>query len=252
MAGLTFDFSGHDVLVTGGTSGIGLGVARAFANAGARVIVTGRAASSGDYDEDLSGFDYRQAEMLDAGSLDALVASIDRLDVLVNNAGGNFMLRPDGGEWNPSTFSDALQLHVGSAFRLAMGCKPMLAESTIEGGGSVVNCVSMNAFRGSTFVPGYASGKGALLQMTRSAGITWARENVRVNAIAPGLVESKMTSLMKQPEMSEVEQAELARVPMARWGTPDEVAPAFLFVASPAARFMTGEMICVDGGYAAQ
>lgn len=249
MAGLKFDFEGNDVLVTGGTSGIGLGVARAFAEAGARVIVTGRRGSASEYDEDLAGFDYRQAEMMDRSSLAALVASLDRLDVLVNNAGGNFM---DRDEWKPEVFADALQLHVASAFQLAVGCKPMLARSAIEGGGSIVNCASMSAFRGSTFVPGYASGKAALFEMTQSAGITWARDNVRVNAVAPGLIESRMTAVMKQPAMAEVEKAEIGRVPMARWGTPEDVAPTFLFLASPAARFVTGQMWCVDGGYSAQ
>jgi 3-oxoacyl-[acyl-carrier protein] reductase len=252
MAGLTFDFTGTQVLVTGGSSGIGLGVARAFAEAGARVIITGRRGSASEYDEDLAAFDYRQAEMLDRPSLDALVASLDRLDVLINNAGGNFMGRGEHGEWDPDVFTDALELHCGSAFRLATGCKHLLAKSAIEGGGSVVNCASMSALRGSTFVPGYASGKAALMQMTLSAGISWARSNVRVNAVAPGLIESRMTAAMKLPAMSEVEAAELARVPMARWGTPEDVAPTFLFLASPAARFVTGQMWCVDGGYSAQ
>jgi 3-oxoacyl-[acyl-carrier protein] reductase len=248
MASLTFDFSGCSVLVTGGTSGIGLGVARGFSEAGAHTIVTGRRASASEYDEDLEAFEYRQAEMMDSASVQAIINGLDRLDVLVNNAGGHLISR---GEWNPDVFADALRMHLGSAFQLAVGCKPLLEKSEIEGGGSVVNCASLSAFRGSTFVPGYASGKAGLVEFTRSAAITWALDNVRVNAVAPGLIETKMTEVMKAPGMEAVEEAELARVPMARWGTPEDVAPTFLFVASPAARFMTGETICVDGGYSA-
>ncbi len=98
-------------------------------------------------------------------------------------------------------------------------------------------------------VPGYGAGKAGIVQMTLNMGVAWARDNVRTNAVAPGLIETGMTSIMKTEPMKEVEAAELARVPMARWGTPDDVTPAFLFLASPAARFITGQTLNVDGGF---
>ena len=246
MDGVTFDFSGRRVLVTGGTSGIGFGVATAFSDAGAEVLITGRKRSAAEYDRDLSRFDYWQAEMADAGSLDAMIDGIDRLDVLVNNAGENLAARD---EWNPDTFRQALDVLLVSHFRLSVGLKPLLALSSIPGGGSIVNCASMSAIRAVPLVPGYGAAKAGVVQVTLNSAVAWARENVRVNAIAPGLIETGMTSVMKTEGMEALEAAELARVPMARWGVPEDVAPSFLFLASPAARFITGRTLCVDGGF---
>jgi NAD(P)-dependent dehydrogenase (short-subunit alcohol dehydrogenase family) len=246
MEGVSFDFGGRRVLVTGGTSGIGFGVAGAFADAGAEVLVTGRRASASDYACDLSRFAYRQVEMTDATSLDALAAGIDRLDVLINNAGSNLVTK---NEWNPDTFAEALQLLLTSAFRLSVALKPVLVKSGIEGGGSIVNCASMSAFRAVPMVPGYGAAKAGIVQITLNLAVAWARENIRVNAVAPGLIETGMTAVMKADGMEALEAAELARVPMGRWGTPADVAPAFLFLASPAARFILGQTLCVDGGF---
>jgi NAD(P)-dependent dehydrogenase (short-subunit alcohol dehydrogenase family) len=243
---LKFDFSGARVLVTGGTSGIGHGVARAFAEAGAEVLITGRRESVSEYDLDLSGFSYRQAEMTDSASLDSLAAGIDRLDILVNNAGSNLVAKD---EWKPDVFAEAIQLHLMSGFRLSVALKPLLAKSALVGGGSIVNCASMSAIRAVPMVPGYGAAKAGIVQMTLNMGVSWALENVRVNAVAPGLIETGMTAVMKSPGMEAIEARELARVPMARWGTPDDVAPSFLFLASSAARFITGQTLCVDGGF---
>jgi NAD(P)-dependent dehydrogenase (short-subunit alcohol dehydrogenase family) len=249
MPTTTFDFAGRRVLVTGGSSGIGLAVASAFADAGADVTITGRRARPGEYDADLSRFGYRQAEMTDAGSLRALAGSFDALDVLVNNAGSNLVSQ---GEWKPEIFAQALQLHLISAFTLAVELKPLLAASPLAGGGSIVNTVSMSAFRSVPLLPGYGAAKAGLVQMTLNMGAAWALDNVRVNAVAPGLIETNMTAIMKRKGMEAVERAELDRVPMKRWGLPDEVAPAYLFLASEEARFITGATLYVDGGFMAR
>jgi NAD(P)-dependent dehydrogenase (short-subunit alcohol dehydrogenase family) len=239
-----FDFSGARVLVTGGSNGIGLGIARAFDAAGAAVSITGTRAAASDYDHDLSAFAYHSLDMRDAEGLDALAASLDSLDVLVNNAGANLMLR---NEWKPEVFEEAVRINLFGAFHLSVSCKELLAGSPLDGGGSILNIASMSAFVAVPYVPGYGAAKAAIVQMTKNLGVAWARDGVRVNAVAPGLIESNMTSGMKGIEA--LEKPEIDRTPMGRWGVPEDVAPAFLFLASPAARFITGQTLCVDGGY---
>ena len=240
-----FDFSGSRVLVTGGSNGIGAAIARGFASAGAEVVITGTRASASDYDGELSAYEYRQLQLTDKDAIDALTASLDRLDVLVNNAGGNF---PGGKhEAVPDVFEESVAINLFGAYRLAVGCKDKLVASNLDGGGSVINMASMGAFFAVPIVPGYAAAKAATVQMTKNLAATWAGEGIRVNAVAPGLIESNMTALMK--DVDALEKPFLDRTPMGRWGTPDDIAPVILFLASSAARFITGQTVVVDGGF---
>ena len=245
MNQISFDFADADVLVTGGTSGIGHAVATAFAHAGAAVTITGTRRGPDDYDRDLGRFSYRQAEMTDPHSVDALVASLGTLDVLVNNAGANF---PGGrDEWEPDTFAAALALNLVGPMRLTMGCRDRLASSSLDGGASVVNMASLSAFRSVPIVPGYGSAKAGIVTLTHNLARQWVSDRIRVNAVAPGVIDTPMTAPMAQ--FPELLQGELAHTPMGRLGTPEEIAGAVQFLASSAASYITGHVLVVDGGY---
>lgn len=242
---VTYDFSGAAVLVTGGTSGIGHAVAIAFRDAGAEVTVTGTRAEAADYGTDLDAMAYRQMQVTDPASVDALAGSLDRLDVLVNNAGATF---PGGGdEWDPDTFADALTLNLAGPVRLTAGCRKLLFASDLPGGASVVNVVSMAAYRSNTVVPGYSAAKAGLVAATRNYAAKWVSKGVRVNAVAPGVIDTPMTAPMAA--FPEIVDAELHHVPMGRFGTTREVAGAVLFLSSSAASYVTGHTLAVDGGY---
>ena len=244
---VSFDFTGVSVLVTGGTSGIGYAISSAFADAGASVTVTGTRASAADYDTELSRFAYKQLEMRDGDAVDALAASLGSLDVLVNNAGANF---PDGlDEWSPEGFQASLAMNVEGAQRLSVRSREALAKSTMPGGASVVNVISMMTYRATTIVPGYSSSKAALLALTRNLALHWVNDGIRVNAVAPGLIDTPMTAPMKP--FQEMLDGELAKQMMRRMVTPEEVAAAVLFLSSEASSFTTGTAFAIDGGYLA-
>ena len=247
MNRVRFDFSDTRVLVTGGAGGIGLGIARAFAGAGARVAITGRRAKASEYEVDLSGFEYHPADMTDPASIEKVARGLGSLDVLVNNAGENYPFDPS--EWDPEVFERSVTVNLVSVFRMSTACKPLLLQSRLAGGACILNVASMSSFRAVTWVPGYGAAKAGIVQLTKNLAVAWVAERIRVNAVAPGLIQSGMTKTMRG--MPELEQAELAKVPMGRWGTPEDLAPAFLFLASEQASFLTGETICIDGGFAA-
>jgi NAD(P)-dependent dehydrogenase (short-subunit alcohol dehydrogenase family) len=245
----SFDYSGAHVVVTGGTSGIGHATARAFSAAGATVTITGTRSAPTDYDTDLADFAYHQLQMSDTGSVDAFVASLhaghEAIDVLVNNAGATF---PDGrDEWDPDGFAASLALNLAGPMRLTTGVHSLLRASGMDGGASVINLSSMSAYRSVPMVPGYGASKAGTVNLTMNLARRWVDHGIRVNAIAPGLIDTPMTAPMAAfPEMM---AAEIAHTPMGRMGTPEEVADAALFLASSSARFITGHTLAVDGGF---
>ena len=239
-----YDYRGARVLVTGGTSGIGAGIAAAYRDAGAAVTITGTRASIADYEGDLSGFSYARLQLTDDATIAALGASLPALDILVNNAGGNFAAQ---NEYEPEVFERALRVNLTSAYRLAHAVRPQLLRSSLAGGASVIGIASMTSYFGVEVVPGYGAAKGALVQLTKTLAVAWAKDNIRVNAVAAGFIESRMMEyFMSVPELT---SAALVRTPMNRFGKPADIAGAVLFLTSAAAAFVTGQTLPVDGGY---
>ncbi|MDC8972363.1 SDR family NAD(P)-dependent oxidoreductase [Mycobacterium marinum] len=242
-ARVSFDFTGTAVLITGGTSGIGHGIAMLFRDAGAQVTVTGTKPGSADYDTDLSGMTYRQLQLTDPDSIAQLTQHFDRLDVLVNNAGANF---PGGlDESKPDGFDASVQLNLTGPYRLTMGLYRSLKASTAVGGASVVNMASMSALRAVTLVPGYGAAKAGIICVTRNLAVKWAAKGIRVNAVAPGTIDTPMTAPMHLA--TELVDAELAHIPVRRFGSVGDIAPTVAFLCTEHSSYTNGAVFVVDG-----
>lgn len=234
---------GRRVVVTGGTTGIGFAVARAFVEAGDRVVATcvdehERAACGFAH----ARFDTAVLDVRDAAAVEAFAAArAGPLHALVNCAGIG-MRHP--AEYEPANFERVVDVNLHGTMRTCIAFASALRAAR----GAIVNVASMYAFFGSRATPGYASSKGGVVQLTRSLAVAWAADGVRVNAVAPGWIETRLTEGVRAD--AQRERAIVERTPMGRWGRPDDVAGPVLFLCSAAAGFVTGVVLPVDGGYA--
>jgi NAD(P)-dependent dehydrogenase (short-subunit alcohol dehydrogenase family) len=234
-------FAGKVALVSGGTSGIGAAIGAAFAACGATVTVTGATPAEVEAAQSRPGFAGAATvlDVRDRAAVDSLVAALPRLDVLVNCAG---TIRR-GQELDPDVFAQVVDINLTGTMRLCAAARTKLAASK----GAIVNTASMLSFFGGGLVPGYSASKGGVAQLTKSLAIAYAPDGIRVNAIAPGWISTPLTA----PLVNDAGRSAgiLGRTPMGRWGQPEDVAGVVVFLCTPAAGFMTGAIVPVDGGY---
>jgi len=245
MSNISFDYSKTNILVTGGTSGIGKAIAEAYLTAGANVTITGTKSSLQKYSNITDKFSYIKLNLEDKESIDNIKKSVNTLDILINNGGLTF---PDGkSEDDPDIFDRAVYIHLNSFYRLSNLLHPILKKSNIQGGASIIGIASMTSFFGMPIVPGYGAGKGGLVQLIKTLSMKWANDPIRVNAIAAGFIKTRMTEpILSSEEMS---QDIINRIALKKFGDPIDIANAVLFMTSPAASYITGETLRVDGGY---
>ena len=231
----------RQAFVTGGTSGIGAGVARTLANAGWSVIAASVSQSELDAFEAQDAIAVRWLDVTDQASVETAFSDLTQLDALVNCAG--ILLRGD--EYDIDVFARVLDVNLTGTMRCCLAAHPLLA----KGGGAIVNTASMLSTFGGPLVPAYSASKGGVAQLTKALAGRWAEDGIRVNAIAPGWIETEMTQgLRDDPDRT---AGIMARTPMKRWGKPSKVGALVHWLLSENASFVTGSVYPVDGGYLA-
>jgi 2-dehydro-3-deoxy-D-gluconate 5-dehydrogenase len=253
--GNPFSLTGKVAVVTGGNGGIGLGMARGMGRAGAAVAIAGRdVAKSAAAVAELEGDGIKAmavaVDVADPASCAAMVAEVEsalgRLDIVVCNAGINIRKRPEA--YTPDEWRQIQAINLDGTFYTAQAAHPALQR---QGGGKIITIGSMMSIFGLALVAGYGASKGAVVQLTKSLAIAWAKDNIQVNSILPGWIDTDLTRRARQDIEGLHDKVE-ARTPAGRWGTPDDLAGLGVFLASRASDFVTGTAIPVDGGYSVQ
>src|SRR6476469_2073248 len=252
MTTALFDIGGKVAIVTGGNGGIGLGMARGLAEAGADIAIVGRneakstAAAGGLKRQGVRAIAVT-ADVTDKQAVAAMVArtlaEFGRIDILVNNAGINIRKAPD--KLDIEEWDSVIRTNLTSAFLCSQAVYPAMKQA---GGGKIINIGSMMSIFGASFAPAYAASKGGIVPFTRSCAVAWAADNIQSNAVLPGWIDTDLTKRARH-EIDHLHEKVLARTPAARWGAIDDFAGIAVFLASPASDFVTGTAIPVDGGY---
>ena len=234
--------SKRKILVTGGSSGIGAAIAQVFASNGDLVVATGATKEEVERAQVQSGstaISFQELNVRDGSAVQAFIDEIDSLDVLVNCAG---VIRRNA-EHEPEVFADVIDINLNGSMRVCTAAREKLKQRK----GCIINTASMLSFFGGGLVPGYSASKGGIAQLTKSLAIAYAPDGIRVNAVAPGWIATQLTQALQEDHKRS--EAILSRTPLGRWGEPEDVVGPVLFLASDAARFVTGVVLPVDGGY---
>jgi 2-deoxy-D-gluconate 3-dehydrogenase len=247
-----FDLKGRVALVTGGNGGIGLGMARGLAGAGADIVIAGRKAEkSKAAAAELAKLGVRTAvvevdianDVSCKAMVDATLKAMGRLDILVNNAGINIRKPPE--TYTMAEWREVLSINLDGAFYASYAAYPALK---VDGGGKIINIGSMMSIFGAPFAVPYAASKGGIVQMTKALATAWAKDNIQANAILPGWIDTDLTKKARE-QVDGLHANVLKRTPAARWGEPNDFSGIAVFLASKASDFVTGTAIPVDGGF---